>query len=389
VTAGARDRSIGMAERELSAMDYLIRKRATLMQAFDIQRGYTRLRRATVARSALDVIAMIFLLCGLAFWGVAFWQLFTPPAPLSLLSIQAIVLAIVFALAAPLFLSMLIPTTPAGQLLQKTQWRTLGFPVIIACAVYLIYQAERLIELWLFAQPAIAESGLAHPMAISLTIAFVVVPALAWIQLTPERWLEQIEQAHAVRKLEIMQNSEIAVLKTRMIWLKQRVAMDYANMLPTEKTEVLETLRALFMSIGDTQRSIAGTLGITSEIERTMQGDSQIADQLDRVANALTAEWVDVPALASAPAHVDSRLEPQISAPAPAPTQAHTSPHDAAYTRAARDAFGRKPWTLKQLAQELQIGDTSAGALRDRWLESGVVTRANLGRWAFGASEAT
>jgi len=64
-------------------------------------------------------------------------------------------------------------------------------------------------------------------------------------------------------------------------------------------------------------------------------------------------------------------------------TRRHTTPGDAAYLRAARDAFGRRPWTLKQLAAELQIGDTSAGELRDRWLNDGSARQVNLGRWTF------
>jgi hypothetical protein len=63
---------------------------------------FRRMQRATVARSALDVIAVIFLGCAFAFWGVAFWQLLSPPQLASLLSIQAVVLALVYSLATPL-----------------------------------------------------------------------------------------------------------------------------------------------------------------------------------------------------------------------------------------------------------------------------------------------
>ncbi len=374
---------------------------------------FRRMQRATVARSALDVIALIFLGCGFAFWGVAFWQLLAPPQLASLLTIQAAVLAMVYSLAAPLLLSMLIPTTPAGQLLQKTQWRTIGFPVIIACAFFLTFQAFSMIELWLYAQPGVAEAGFARPLAISLTIAFVVIPALAWIQLTPERWLQQIQQAHAVRKLEIQQSGELAIIKTRMVWAKQKAAIDYANLLPLEQKEVLDTMRALFMSIGDTQRSIAGTLGISADIEREMMDDTAIADHLDRVANALTANSVKLPEIAPqeiAPAppappvvrmrdlapqeaarvidqafdaHVDSRSQSRESPPVSDATRRQATPGDAAYLRAARDAFGRRPWTLKQLAAELKIGDTSAGDLRDRWTADGSARQVNLGRWSF------
>jgi len=166
---------------------------------------YRQLQRATVARSALDVIALIFLGCGFAFWGVAFWQLLTPPALLSLLSVQAVVLALVYSLATPLLWSALVPSTPAGQLLQKTQWRTFGFAAIVGAAIYLSYQAEWMIETWLWNQPGIQEAGMARGLAISLSIGFILIPALAWTQLTPERWLQQIEQAHKVKKLEMTQ----------------------------------------------------------------------------------------------------------------------------------------------------------------------------------------
>jgi hypothetical protein len=192
----------------------------------DMERRMRQLQRATVARSALDVIALIFLGCGFAFWGVAFWQLLSPPALLSLLTIQTVVLALVYSLAAPLLLSMLVPTTPAGQLLQKTQWRTVGFPVIIGCALFLAYQAEYMIELWLSAQPGVVEGHFPRPLAISLTIAFVVIPALAWVQLTPERWLQQINQAHQVKKLEMQQRGELATLGERRA-LRHHSRTDY------------------------------------------------------------------------------------------------------------------------------------------------------------------
>jgi hypothetical protein len=179
---------------------------------------------------------------------VAFWQLLTPPALLSLLSIQAAVLALVYSLAAPLLLSMLVPTTPAGQLLQKTQWRTIGFPVIVGCALFLAYQAEYMLELWLTAQTAVREAGFARPMAISLMIAFVVIPALAWVQLTPERWLAQIQQAHQVKKLEMQQRGELAIIKASILSAERKALIGWANLLPLEREEVFNTIRGLLMA---------------------------------------------------------------------------------------------------------------------------------------------
>ncbi len=298
---------------------------------------FRRMQRATVARSALDVIALVFLFSGFAFWSVAFWQLLSPPALLSLLSIQAAVLALAFSLAAPLLLSMLVPTTPAGQLLQKTQWATVGFYVILGAAIYLVYQAEQLIELWLYAQPAVAEAGFERRLAIVLVISFVIVPALAWVQLTPERFLAQIQQAHQVRKLEMMQRGEIAIVRGRLIWAEQKAAVGFANLLPAEQREVIDTLHGLFRGITDQQRAIARTLEIGADLERTMMGDADLAEHFDYVAEALTSQTVE-PAALPAPqsesvrhgAHDDRAPGPSGRAErAPA---AYTEPHNGATT---------------------------------------------------------
>jgi hypothetical protein len=100
------------------------------------------------------------------------------------------------------------------------------------------FQAEQLIESWLYAQPAIAESGFERRLAIVLVIAFVVIPALAWVQLTPERWLQQIQQAHAVKKLEMQQRGELAIVKAKILRAKRLAVVPWVNLLPLERQEI-------------------------------------------------------------------------------------------------------------------------------------------------------
>lgn len=347
---------------------------------------FRRMQRATVARSALDVIALVFLACGFAFWGVAFWQLLGPPALLSLLSIQAVVLALVYALAAPLLWSALVPSTPAGQLLQKTQWRTFGFAAIVGAAFYLTYQAERMIELWLWSQPGIQEAGFERSLAISLSIGFILIPALAWTQLTPERWLAAIQQAHAVKKLELQQRGELAIIKAKLLRAERLALKGWANLLPLEQAEAFNTMRGLLMASSDTQRDIVRTLDMSSELERDIIGDVEIADRLAYVAQQIDVLPDIAPARVEAP-HVDSRPASSESRDAPESVRPRTSTHDAAYLRAAREHFNERPWTLKQLATTLEVGSTSAGLLRDAWLMSGACHQVNLGRWSFDITE--
>jgi hypothetical protein len=372
---------------------------------------FRRMQRATVARSALDVIALIFLGCGFAFWGVAFWQLLAPPTLLSLLSIQAVVLALVYSLAAPLLLSMLVPTTPAGQLLQKTQWRTIGFPVIVGCALFLSYQAEFMLELWLTAQTAVREAGFAQPMAISLMIAFVVVPALAWVQLTPERWLQQIQQAHQVKKLDMQQRGELALIRAALIKAEQRALIGYVNLLPLERDEHFATIRGLVMGINDQQHAIARTMGVSADLERTMMGDSDIATALDSVKLALEqsemriidapddtpAETGETRALTHSPERAPSPSGRAGTAPAPH-TKPHKSvdepdrrgssqmiPHYEEYTIAYEHYHSDTAWSVKMLAEVLGIEPETAGKRRRAWEGVGLVSGEGLsnGRYRF------
>ncbi|HWP87699.1 MAG TPA: hypothetical protein VNM70_07455 [Burkholderiales bacterium] len=338
----------------------------------DMDRRFRQLQRATVARSALDVIALIFLCCGFAFWAVAFWQLLAPPALLSLLTIQACVLALVYSLAAPLLLSMLVPTTPAGQLLQKTQWRTIGFPVIIAGALYLTYQAGYMLEAWLSAQPAIADAGMARSLAISMTIALIVIPALSWVQLTPERWLAQIQQAHAVKKLELQQRGELAIVKASLLRAERLAIKGWANLLPLEQEEVFSTMRGLLMSSSDVQRDIVRTLDLSAELEREIMSDQVIADRLDHVARALDVLPEIAPA-ADRAAHQDAAPVSPAAPPPPRPAASHSESQRYAveYDTASQMLHG--VWSVHALGDVLGMAERTARDRLNAWIAHGLV----------------
>jgi hypothetical protein len=359
---------------------------------------YRQLRRATVARSALEALAFVFLIASFAFWSVCFWQLLTPPTLLSLQSVNVAVLALVFSLAAPLLWSALVPTTPAGQLLQKTQWRTVGFTFIVAAAVYLSWIAWQLLEMWLASQPGVQETGLVRQVAVALVIAFILLPALSWTQLTPERWLEQIRQSHQVRKLEIMQSGELAILKSRMIWAETKALAGYAKLLPAEQVEVQQTIQGLLMGIGDTQRALARTVGLSSDLDSSLgiMDDRQITDTMRYVTQQIEAPARVVDEAARAlprgdgrdahdanSAHEDSRPGSSISREPPRDERRHMTPYDDTWRRAAVETFGSTPWTVKRLAERLDIGETRAREMKDAWYAADIIQETQLGRWSF------
>ena len=369
---------------------------------------YRRARKYAAGRTVLDALAGVFLGCSTAFWFVLHWTaLVGPGLPSGAQLPQAVVavaMTLIYAFALPLLLSMLVPTTPAGQLLQKTQWRTVGFPVIIVSTGVLGYYAQALIRAWFESQPSVVEGNLTAAYMVASLVGFIIIPALCWVQVTPERWIREVEQAHQVKKLELMQRGELAIVKSRLLWAEQKALVGYAKLLPAEQQEVIDTMKGLLMGVSDTQRSIARTMGVEGEIERAILGDTEIADSLDYVAKQLEkpAHTIDR-ALdffddhnrereatldrAYGPPHVDSRSGSSESREARDTTRRHMTTGDDAYARAAADAFGRRPWTVKQLATELEIGETKAREMRDDWLNRGLIDQTNLGRWHFTESD--
>lgn len=354
-------------------------------------------RRRATSWNVLSWIAALFLTASLAFWFVLHWTSLVVPGAGVPQAVVAVVMTLVYALALPLLLSMLVPTTPAGMLLQKTQWRTVGFPVIIGSALFLGWHARNLIFLWFASQPVIGSAGAGQETAytIACLIAFVVIPALAWVQATPEQWLAQIKQAHDVRKLELEQRGELAIIKARLLWAEQRAALSYAKLLPAEQEEIIKTMRGLFMGIADTQRAIARTVGVSADVERAMgiHGDGDIADALDYVerelekpavmierAIDLREEWRERRDEAyDAGSHTNAIPAPPPQAPTiePPPRPAaprRAPPRFAAEYQAARGKL-LGTWSASRLAAALGKPERTA---RDRiaaWEETGLVAR--------------
>lgn len=362
-------------------------------------------RRATTGRNALSVLAGVFLCASCLFWGVLHWQVFVASYRDIPQIVVALVMTVIYAFALPLLLSMLVPTTPAGQMLQKTQWKTIGFPVIIACAAFLAWHARTLMLSWFLVQPAVAGAGLQGAYTIAALIGFVVIPALAWVQVTPERWLAEIQQAHLVKKLDLEQRGELAIIKARLLWAEQKAAIGYAKLLPNEQQEVHDTLKGLLMGIADTQRSIARTLGIQGDLERSIMGDQEIADTLyyveqqlakpaasiDRAVasfdkaqidqlnreNASTVRWLE----GQPPVDQASQsLEPRRASAAPR----RAAPRYAAEYATANQALTRF-FTVRQVGELLgNAPERTARDVVDAWHAQGWIEPGNIrGQWRF------
>lgn len=268
-------------------------------------------RRATVGVSALGWVALLCLIASIAFWMALFIDLLAPPRIFSPQTIQAGLAVIAFSLVQPLLWSMLLPSSPAGRLLQKQTWRTPGYAATIAAAVFLSYHSFRWLSMWWAAQPQIASAGEAGMLSITSMIAAVLMPALAWCVVTPEQWIAQIEQARHVKRLEMAMKMEEAAMRASAARAIALLNAGISNLAIEQRRELGGILGGFaraqqnaLIAIGGSWKQMYGV-----EMELGTIPDKQLVAQYSQVVNLLadsadamddTASYVnDAPALAA------------------------------------------------------------------------------------------
>lgn len=359
-----------------------------------LNRYGSRARRATVGTNVLDAAALLCLIASATFWLNLYWSLLAPPA-FSVSALIAVSMGLVYAVVLPVLWSMLIPSTPAGMLLQSTKTRTWGFTFVVAASVYLTFHAWTVLSAWWSVQPNVQTTGQELWMAVACLIAFIGIPALAWVQATPEQWVEQIRQAHLVRKLKIQHAADIAILKTTLLRAQQKAAVGVANLMPAERQELVDTLRALFEGQNETIRAIAGTFRDVADVEVAFRVSDEdelaqtfdvVADELER-ASQLVRTQADAPALGAGgtlPASASdgsqrvgaARVPTQGNAAQRSTTHDSGIPYAVEYD-AARTQL-RPTWSVKQLATTLSIEDSTARGILSEWMAAGLVDKTNL-----------
>jgi hypothetical protein len=208
--------------------------------------------------------------------------------------------------------------------------------------------------------------------------------------------------------LELQQRGELAIIKASLVRAETLAAIGWANLLPIEREEAIGSLKGLLMASSDSMRAVVHTLGISSDLERSIMGDDEIADQLDYVTKAINiVPTVESPAALSrqeetrALAHTPERLNGPSGRAEVAP-MARVKPHtdtmtdrvavrqgdatrDGDYT-IAYEAFGRdEAWTVRDLAGVLKVAESTARERKIAWEESQLVSGRGLsnGRYRF------
>ena len=280
----------------------------------DMVRGQRR--RGTgfqfTSKTLLAILAIITMGGSAVYWWGVQSQL-TASRPM------AIAYTIILVLAPPALTSFLIPWSPGGMLLQKINARTWGYLVVVACSLYLVYYSFQLQWSWWAAQQVVADSGLVYQQVLIGIIGFIVIPALLWTPVTSEELVEQVRQAHLVKRYELQTQADIAILRATLLRAQEKALIGFANLTTEEREELAGVMRGLvagidrtLLEVGQSVKAISGAsvpFGALEDNEDIVEVLNYIGDSLLDSTLLGEREYEPQEVLPSPPAEERSRDE--------------------------------------------------------------------------------
>lgn len=236
------------------------------------------------AKSLLAVLAFVAMLGSAVYW----WGV---QSQLTNNQVVAVAFTAILVLAPPSLTSFLIPWSPGGMLLQKINARTWGYGVIIAASLYLLYYSFEIQYSWWASQPAVASTGLILQQVIIGIIGFIIIPALLWTPVTSEELVEQVRQAHLVRRYELQTQADIAILRATLLRAQEKALIGFANLTVQEKEELAAVMRGLVKGIDGTLRDIGESVKTVSGATvpfASLDDNDDIRGYLDYIHESLT-----------------------------------------------------------------------------------------------------
>ena len=203
----------------------------------------------------------------------------------------AVAYTAILVLAPPSLMSFLIPWSPGGMLLQKINAKTWGYVAVVMAALYLIYYSFEIQWTWWASQPVVQSTGLVVQQVVVGIIGFIVIPALLWTPVTSEELVEQVRQAHLVRRYELQTQADIAILRATLLRAQEKALIGFANLTVQEREELAAVMRGLVKGIDATLRDIGESVKTVSGATvpfNSLEDNEDIQKYLDFVAETLT-----------------------------------------------------------------------------------------------------
>ncbi len=234
-------------------------------------------------KSILAILAVVAMLGSAVYW----WGV---QSQLTSNYIVAIAFTAILVLAPPALTSFLIPWSPGGMLLQKINARTWGYAVIISASLYLLYYSFEVQYSWWASQPTVASTGLILQQVIIGIIGFIMIPALLWTPVTSEELVEQVRQAHLVKRYELQTQADIAILRATLLRAQEKALVGFANLTVQEREELAGVMRGLVKGIDSTLREIGTSVKTVSGATvpfSSLDDNDDIRSYLDYISETL------------------------------------------------------------------------------------------------------
>lgn len=235
------------------------------------------------AKTLLMVLAVIAMIgSGFYWWGIQ--------KELTTNTVVALSFTAILVLAPPSLVSFLIPWSPAGMLLQKINARTWGYMVVIFSAMILVYYSFTIQFQWWSAQPVVADSNIVLQQVLIGLIGFIFIPALLWTPVTSDELVEQVRQAHLVRRYELQTQADIAILRNTLMRAQEKALIGFANLTVQEREELASVMRGLVRGIDQTMKELAVSVKTVSGATvpfGSLEDNDDIKGYLDYISDSL------------------------------------------------------------------------------------------------------
>ena len=235
------------------------------------------------SKSLLTMLACIAMIGSAVYW----WGV---QSQLTSNTMIAAAFTAILVLAPPSLVSFLIPWSPGGMLLQKVNARTWGYLVVVACALFLLYYSFQIQWSWWMAQEVVRNSNLVYQQVLIGIIGFIVIPALLWTPVTSEELVEQVRQAHLVKRYELQTQADIAILRATLLRAQEKALLGFANLTLDEREELAGVMRGLVSGIDRTLQEIGASVKTVSGATipfHALEDNDDIRDVLDYISESL------------------------------------------------------------------------------------------------------
>ncbi len=239
---------------------------------------------AFTAKSVLSLLAVVAMIGSAIYWWGVQSQLTTN-------MMMAVAFTAILVLAPPVLTSFLIPWSPGGMLLQKINAKTWGYSVVIIAALYLIYYSFEIQYSWWASQQVVADTGLVLQQVLVGIIGFIIIPALLWTPVTSEELVEQVRQAHLVKRYEIEAQADIAILRNTLLRAQEKALIGFANLTVDERQELAGVMRSLVKNIDKTLNEVGQSVKTLSGAAvpfSSLEDNEEIRGYLDYISDSLT-----------------------------------------------------------------------------------------------------